>query len=212
MPRDSSAALGMTAEPYKHLVVLSLLACMLSACATTPRADEVVPFPGVAGTEHAEVAELRDQLLALSPLIRRDEAERLSSAAHEASRQLASDYRLIGPPLFHNFLVNAGVRARGLCHQWTRDLGDRLARLQLRTLVLHWGAARAGTLREHNCIVVTARGQPFAEGVVLDGWRHSGQLFSIRVAADRYPWKEDRSELFAGPTKKRTTHVSRRGP
>jgi hypothetical protein len=57
-------------------------------------------------------------------------------------------------------------------------------------LELHWGSARAGTLREHNSVVVTAEGQPFDQGIVLDGWRHLGWLHWTRVTADRYPWKE----------------------
>ena len=45
------------------------------------------------------------------------------------------------------------------------------------------------TLREHNSLVVTAHRLPFAQGVVLDAWRHSGRLWFGGVATDKYPWQ-----------------------
>ena len=142
------------------------------------------------------VASLRSSLLALSPRVSQNDAQRIAVRAHSTSRQLRREYRVVGPPKFHNFLVNAGIRKRGLCHQWTRDLMAQLATLDVRTLDLHWGIARGGTLREHNSVVVTAKGQPFATGIVLDAWRWSGRLFSGPVAGDRYPWKEDPADCL----------------
>jgi hypothetical protein len=45
-------------------------------------------------------------------------------------------------------------------------------------------------MHEHNSVVVTAKGQPFQQGLVLDAWRHSGRLHWTPVIADRYPWEE----------------------
>ena len=137
---------------------------------------------------------LGNQLAALSPHVGAGEAKQVADCAYVTSRQLARDYRVIGPPPFHNFLVNIGMRERGLCFQWARDLFAKLNEIPLHTLELHWGAARAGTWREHNCVVVTAKGQPFEKGIVLDAWRHSGRLFWSPVRADHYPWKEDEAE------------------
>ena len=156
------------------------------------------PAPGQSSRagHRTTVASLRDDLAALSPKVRAGEAERVASRAYETSQRLARDYGIKGPPQFHNFLVNAGLKERGLCHHWARDLMQQLRALKLTTLDLHWGGARAGTLREHNAVIVTAKGQPFQSGIVLDAWRHSGRLFSGPVAADRYPWKEDLTECF----------------
>ena len=45
----------------------------------------------------------------------------------------------------------------------------RLQALDLRTYQLHWGVAHKGNdLREHNSVVITANGQPFATGLLLD--------------------------------------------
>ena len=72
--------------------------------------------------------------------------------------------------------MNLGVRKRGLCFQWADDLTLKLQSLRLRTLQLHRGVARLDTRREHSSVVLTAPGQPFDKGVVLDAWRHSGRL------------------------------------
>ena len=163
------------------------------------RADAAVaPAP-----EGIEV--LSRQLVALSRSVRPDEAKRLAAQAHLGSIGLARHYRPVGPPQFHNFLVNAGLKQRGLCHHWARDLGDRLAALRLRTLGLRWAIARGGTLREHNAVVVTARGQRFEDGIVLDAWRYSGQLYAGPVAGDKYPWKEDPADSFAASRQRRIT-------
>lgn len=160
------------------------------------RVSEARDLQSGTSRDAAAIEALRGELVALSPKIDADEAKRIAFIAHETSRRLAWDYGVVGPPLFHNFLVNAGLKKRGLCFQWARDLMDCLAALHLRTLDLHWGAARAGTWREHNCVIVTAHGAPFRTGVVLDAWRHSGRLFAALLTADHYPWKEDLTDCL----------------
>lgn len=172
--------------------------------ATVALAIMLLLGPSRSHAAQAPVDTLARQLSALSPGVAPAEARRLAVAAHAASAELATRYRPVGPPQLHNFLVNAGVKPRGLCHHWARDLGNGLAQLKLRTLVLRWGIARPGTLREHNAVVVTARGQRFHEGVVLDAWRRSGRLFFGAVATDKYPWQEDATESFA-PSPRRAT-------
>jgi hypothetical protein len=74
-------------------------------------------------------------------------------------------------------------------------LFPHLHRLNLQTLDLHLTSSRRATLREHNGIVVTAKGQRFEEGIVLDPWRHCGVLAWARVSQDHYPWKPLPREL-----------------
>jgi hypothetical protein len=113
-----------------------------------------------------------------------------AETAQTYSLDLARQYRVVRPAIFHNVLVNLGVRKRGLCFQWADDLTAKLQSLNLRTLQLHRGVARLDTRREHSSVVLTAPGQAFDEGVVLDAWRHSGRLFWGDVRQDHYPWKE----------------------
>jgi hypothetical protein len=123
-------------------------------------------------------------LAALAPDVDPGEAELLSMTAHTTSRSLAREYRIVLNPEFQNFLINIGLRQRGFCAHFARDIGTRLKTLKLKTLVLHWGAAFAGTSGEDNCLVVTARNQPFQDGILLDGWRRAGRLFWCAVRKD----------------------------
>jgi len=118
------------------------------------------------------------------------ESRLIAETALREAHALASEYRLTRPPIFHNALVNLGIRNRGLCWHWTEDLLARLRALPLSHYDFHWGIANRGRLfREHNTVVVTARGSDLASGLVLDPWRGSGELYWIRVADDSYAWE-----------------------
>jgi len=118
------------------------------------------------------------------------EAQRLAEAALDQSARLAAEYRMARPALFNNVLVNVGLKQRGLCWHWTEDLLAALRSLRLASYELHWGTAHRGRLfREHNSVIVTARGQSLASGIVLDPWRDAGALHWVAVGEDRYPWE-----------------------
>ena len=134
-------------------------------------------------------AALARDLGALSPEVDAWEARTLAEAACAGSAELAVQYRATRPAWLHNMLVNAGLRPRGLCYHWANDLGEKLARVPLRTVEIHYVVARLATPREHNALVVTQRGAPFSEGLVLDAWRRSGELTWMPVTADHYPWQ-----------------------
>lgn len=152
----------------------------ITGCASSPIS---------ASWRERQTAALRNRLLRLNSAVDADEAARVASTAVEQSAILAGEYRAIRPAWLNNFLVNGGRRKRGLCYQWANDLYPRLHALGLNSLELHLAVARMDTRHEHNSIVVTARDQPFGEGVVLDAWRHSGRLWFGSVATDKYPWQ-----------------------
>lgn len=183
----------MTARKRCGTVLVSLTLMGLTGCAQFQQGADHGQLQSRACETDARTAQvqgLKAGLAGLAPAVSEDEADRLASRACVRSRQLAREYRVVRPPLLHNFLVNIGVRKRGLCYQWAEDLLAELQTLNLVTLDLHWGMARAETYREHNSIIVTARGQPFDQGIVLDAWRRSGQLVWRPVAEDKYPWVE----------------------
>lgn len=139
----------------------------------------------VSAQEEKSIYNLRNALIALSPrTVDPREAELLSTTAHATSRQLAREYGVIGDPAFHNYLINIGLKKKGICADYTRDIGARLRDMRFKTLVLHWGAAWAKESEENNGLVVTAKNQPFIEGIVLDGWRRAGRLFWCPVKDD----------------------------
>ena len=98
---------------------------------------------------------------------------------------------MFGTPIFNNFLVYHGLRKRGYCYQWSADLLVALDALKLKTLELHWAESYAGTYRENNCLVVTAKGQPFDRGLILECWRHFGHLRWNLVLSDEDRYYEN---------------------
>jgi len=152
----------------------SVLIFVLAVCSSTVWAQD-----------EKSVSGLRDALVALAPRnVDPCEAELLSVTAHTMSRQLAREYGVTGDPAVHNFLINVGAKKRGICADYTHDIGARLKEFHFKTLVLHWGAAYAKESDENNALVVTARNQPFQDGIVLDGWRRGGRLFWCPVKND----------------------------
>ena len=92
-------------------------------------------------------------LTALAPDIDPAEAQLLSAAAHTTARSLAREYHVVLNPEFQAFLVNVGLRKRGWCGHWARDIGARLKELKPRTLVLHWGVAYDHTSSEGSRLI-----------------------------------------------------------
>jgi hypothetical protein len=187
--------------PFRIAIGLTAV-FLLSDCAEPTNTSVVEP----AQTGSAEIilprgdiaaeAQLRTKLAMLSPTVRVDEAEKLAMCAYKTSRRLAREYRVVFPPALNNVLINTGGRKRGLCYHWTEDLLHQLDALKLETLELHWGEAFARTFSENNGVVVTAKGQPFAQGIVLDAWRYQGRLYwgPVRKDPEGYPWKENKAQ------------------
>jgi hypothetical protein len=147
--------------------------------------------PQVARRDFRAAQTLMNQIAALSPNVRAEEAVQVAECVYNRASQLRREYGVIWPPLFNNVLINTGIRKRGLCFQWAEDLLVTLDTLKLTSLELHWGEADAGTWQESNCVVVTAKAQPFNTGIILDCWRHSGHLYWTKVGADKVTWVEN---------------------
>ncbi len=158
-------------------VLLTVCLLLAAGCASPPPTNTSAP-------------KLAQRLRALSPSVAPAEATLAAETAHAYSLELADEYRVVRPAILHNMLVNVGLRQRGLCFQWADDLSAKLQSLHLQTLQLHRAVARLDTRREHNAVVLTACGQPFDQGIVLDAWRHSGRLYWGDLAQDKYPWRE----------------------
>jgi len=154
----------------------SVLIFAFAVCATAVRTQ---------AQDEKSINDLRNAVMALSPrTVDAREAALLSETAHRTSRQLAREYGVTGDPAIHNYLINIGVKKKGICADYTRDIGARLKEFRFTTLVLHWGAAYPKESDENNALVVTARNQPFLDGIVLDGWRRGGRLFWCPVKGD----------------------------
>ena len=138
-----------------------------------------------------KIKALQNDIRALNRQANMLEARQIAETAVTYSKDLAEEYDLVRPAVLHNVFVRMGFKNRGLCYHWTEDLIKRLQALNLKTYQLHWAVAYRGSeLREHNSVVVTARGEAFEKGMVLDPWRNSGDLYWALIQTDSYPWVE----------------------
>lgn len=169
----------------------ALLAFAFCAPSTNARGREEPVF-----ATSADDPALRGRIAALGPSVRPEEAQLVARCAYTTGRELKREWRVVWPPGLQNFLVNTGQRKGGLCFQWATELLLRLDALKLKTLELHWAESFQTTASEHNVIVVTAVGQPFQRGILLDNWRYGGRLIWGPITADsQYQWKENKKEM-----------------
>src|SRR5215469_7600998 len=167
-----------------------LIAGMIAAFALFSAEERPQHFE-VPAKEVPKAEELAKQLAALSRRVDPNEAKLLADCAYATVARLRPEYNMFGTPIFNNFLVYHGWRKRGYCWQWTEDLLLALDKLKLKTLELHWGDAYRETWRENNCVVVTAKGQPFDHGMILECWRHFGHLRWNLVPSDEDRYYEN---------------------
>jgi hypothetical protein len=140
---------------------------------------------------------LRGKIMALSSNVDPEEAQRVAQIAYTIGRELKREWRVAWPPGYHNFLVNTGARKGGLCFQWAERLLLRLAEQKWETLEFHWAESFETTMSEHNVIVVTAKGQHFSHGILLDNWRYGGRLVWGPIIDDpHYQWKENKAQYL----------------
>ena len=167
-----------------------ILFALLAGCAGMRDTSSTATAPAATHDE-VQIAELSLAIVALGKKVDAGEALQAAEVAIRYPQQLAVEYELTTPPLWHNTLVNLGVKPRGLCVHWTRDLYVRLLELEMRTLKLHWGVANseAAFRIEHSTVIITVRGEPMETGIVLDPWRNSGKLFWANVSEDTYEWE-----------------------
>lgn len=181
--------------------VLVLLASTTGACISVDYPVEAVEQARLGElvstdpevVEHLQkISELEQMLLGLGPNVDPLEAANIAGSTVEYALELAEDYKLTTQPVLHNIYVNYGLRPRGLCIHFAEDILRMLLAKNLRTFDVYWGVAYpTRPLRlEHSSAVVTAKGQAFETGIVLDGWRDSGKLFFSPVKDDkRYNWE-----------------------
>ena len=151
-----------------------------------------IPFQVEKG-DLAKAEKLADELASLSPRVNRDEAKLLADRAFATVTKLRREYRMFGTPIFNNFLIYHGLRKRGYCYQWSEDLLVALDKLNLKSLEVRWGEHDPNTWRENNCLVVTAKGQAFNRGIMLECWRHLGHLYFGPIVSDWETYTENPS-------------------
>jgi len=139
--------------------------------------------------DEQKIVTLYNAIMTLGPNIIQSEAKFVAREAVLYPKVLANRYKLMSPPLYQNVLVNYGKRPRGLCYQWTRDMGLQINRPMKSLQFYHAVAFRRNYWKEHSTLAVAAKGKGVPDSIILDPWRHSGTLFWSRVKDDKkYPW------------------------
>ena len=138
------------------------------------------------------------ELRSLDDAIPPKEAKALSKDIFHETAELTKEFKLTSPPWFHNFLVNIGLREKGLCYQWSDALYIHFLKKHYPHFSFHLGGANIGEyFFEHNVLVVTGKGGKFEEGIVIDPWRDSGKLYFSKLKDDtKYKWKHRANREF----------------
>ncbi len=180
----------------RFFLAFSMLAILfLSGCAV--RYDNVKVDPTTKRTivtnmdsrTASEIANLTKALMKLGPNIDPAEARVLAHEAIAYPRVLANEYRLVNSPFWQNVMVNYGFRENGLCWQWTRDMSKHIQARQWKTFDFFHASANRRRYNEHNSLVVAAKGQGVREGLLLDPWRNTGELYWKLTKDDpKYYW------------------------
>ena len=118
------------------------------------------------------------------------EADAIAKTVVETIYALSQKYKVTGSALINNFLINRGVKSEGFCYHYVDAIRKALSARAWGFYEARWGEAWAGTFRENNALVITARGAPFESGLAIDVWRAAGKPFWTPVAGDRFPWRE----------------------
>lgn len=120
------------------------------------------------------------------------ESSILANEMFQKAKFLKKSYALVKPPLFHNFLVNIGIKKRGLCWHFAYDMLAHAKSLNLNSFDYYIGGANINDYwEEHNSLIVTCKDCKFSNGIVLDPWRNSGKLFFAKIKNDtQYNWTQ----------------------
>jgi len=158
-------------------IYLSLVLLLFYGCTNTPKTPP-------------QVENLYELFLSLQ--VDKKEAKKLSYEMLFYSYELKDKYDLVKPPLYHNFLVNIGVKKRGLCWHFAYDMLAHAKSLNLSSFDYYIGGANINDYwQEHNTFVATCKGCKFEDGIVLDPWRNSGVLYFSKVKDDKkYIWTQ----------------------
>ncbi len=120
----------------------------------------------------------------------REETLRLANDIVARTDMLNKEFARTDDPKVHNFLVKIGVKQKGLCYHYSDGLYLYLIRRHYPHYAFHLLGAHIGSYwQEHNALAVTLKGHKPLEGIVIDAWRKTGDIFVSKVADDRrYRW------------------------
>lgn len=162
--------------PFKYILFLLLLV----GCV-----DTTIP------TTQTEVNKLTTLFRILDTTITEDEALQLSQDIFWKTEDLRKEFDRTSSPVWHNFLVNTGLREKGLCYHWSDALYAYLSAKDYPSFEFHLMGANIGEYwSEHNVLTVLGKDGELQEGIIIDSWRDSEKLYFSKATDDTdYVWK-----------------------
>lgn len=169
----------------KHFLILLFSIFIFSGCIT--KYNQNLDNTSILSNK---VDKLAKQIQSLSNSINKDESEDFAFNAITHSKYLARKYDVVGPALFHNTLINMNIKQRGLCYHYANDLLKFLSKKRYKSFKLIRAVSNKNEYFEHTSIVLLTENTEFKNGIVLDAWRNTGELFFSKVKNDtRYKWE-----------------------
>ena len=165
---------------YLRSPLLLFLSLFFLACTVTP-----------SNISQSRVEELSRLLKSLDSSISSRQAKSLSDEIFQETGKLRKKFNPTSQAHFNNFLINAGVKEKGLCYEWSDALYLHFSKKEYAHFEFHLLVSNKGEyFYEHNVMVVVAKGGEVLEGIVIDPWRNSGELYFSKVSEDKkYRWK-----------------------
>ena len=138
-----------------------------------------------------EVNKLTTLFRTLNTTLTQDEALKLSQDIFWKTEDLRKEFDRTSSPIWHNFLVNTGLRQKGLCYHWSDALYRYLSAKDYPSFEFHLMGANIGKYwSEHNVLMVVGKDKKMLEGIIIDPWRDSEKLYFSKVKDDTdYVWK-----------------------
>ena len=140
--------------------------------------------------EEKNTSKLAHLLQSLDSNISYANARHLSQDIFMQTAVLTQKFQMTSPPQYHNFLVNVGLKDKGLCYHWSDALYAYFRQQNYPSFEFHLIASHRGEYwREHNALLVGIKSKKIEEGIVIDPWRHSGILYFSTLKDDtKYHW------------------------
>jgi hypothetical protein len=133
---------------------------------------------------------LTELLSTLDSDVPQEEALRLSEDILYRAAQLERSFGRTTSPRMHNFMINLGLKKKGLCYHYADGLYSYLKQRSYPHFDFHLVGAHIGEYwREHNALLITAKNGVTEDGVLIDPWRVQGEVFVSKMKEDKaYRW------------------------
>jgi hypothetical protein len=164
----------------KYLFKLLFFAFFFGGC--------TVNTPSLPNTEIIQLATL---LQRSSPLSTYSESLKLSQDIFTQIKVLNKVFQRTTSPKYHNFLITLGLKKKGLCYHWSDALYHHFkTQKSYPSFTFHLMVSNKGSYwKEHNTLVIVPIDQAIEEGVIIDPWRDTHQLYFSKVKDDTdYHW------------------------